>query len=412
MKHFFLFLVSAVSVGACLAQGDKAPDPKLLFSVIKNNPATAVKNQSATGTCWSFSTTAQVESQAIKNKLGEFDLSEMFTVRNIYIEKAKNYVLRQGHTQFGEGALGHDQINAIGKYGAIPESVYSGLINGNKAHDHKKLFKDLKQYLETLIAKTPLPQDWLAGYTKILDAALGAPPEQFDYKGKTYTPLTFAREVLQFNSNDYIALTSFSHHPYYQPFVLEVPDNFSSGAYVNLPIGELIQITKDVINNGYTITWDADVSNKGFMANKGIAGLYDTSINAYRKPNGKKAMYESKKGTGGVPAATPDAAFNSSASGNGKVEEGLAEDLEWDADLRQALFENLVTQDDHLMQITGIEMSKSGKTFFIVKNSWGEIGPDKGYIHVSEPYFAINTISLIVPKAALTSSQLERLKGR
>jgi bleomycin hydrolase len=363
MKRFFLLFVSTGLFAASFAQTE--------FTVIKNNAATPVKNQANTGTCWSFSTTSLVESQALKNNLGEFDLSEMFTVRNIYLEKAKNYLLRQGHAQFGEGGLGHDQIRAIAKYGAMPESVYSGLLPGKKSHDHQKLSGDLKKYLDSIIKLNPVPENWLDGFTGMLDAALGKPPAEFEYNGKMQTAQSFAKNILHFDANDYVMLTSFTHHPFYEAFILEVPDNFSNGSFYNIPAGELIQVTKDALNKGYTISWDADVSNTGFMPAKGIAGFYDT--------------------TGGVSEKNKE--------------------LEWSAALRQKLYENLTTQDDHLMHITGIERSVDGKDFFIVKNSWGNIGPDKkGYVNVSESYFAINTISLVVPKAAISKAMLDKLK--
>ena len=381
MKKLLLILALVHIACFSFAQSDvalsQAMETKQVFTVIKQNLATPVKNQASTGTCWSFSTTSLVESQELKNGLGEFDLSEMFTVRNMYIEKAKNYVLRLGHAQFGEGGLGHDQIRAIATYGAIPETEYSGLIDGHKSHNHQKLFNELNQYVNDLIKKTPLPENWMAGYIDILDANLGKVPAEFNYKGKTYTPKSFANEVLKFDANDYVALTSFTHHPFYEPFIIETQDNFSNGSYYNLPLDKLIQLTKDAITGGYTVMWDADVSNSGFMQNRGIA------VNIENK--------ESLKSKEDLMAGT--------------IEEGKA-----DAETRQRLFENLTTQDDHLMHITGLEKAKNGKDFFIVKNSWGEVGPDKGYINVSEPYFAINTISLIVPKAAISRAILEKLK--
>ena len=388
MKKLFLFIVAAACFAISFAQTDQmisiknTPNSKSRengnFTVIKQNAATSVKNQAATGTCWSFSTTSLVESQALKNNEGNIDLSEMFTVRNIYIEKAKNYVLRQGKAQFGEGGLGHDELRAIATYGAIPETVYSGLINGQQRHNHQKLIKELTQYLDSVIKVTPLTQDWLKGYMNILDETLGVPPTEFNYNGKSYTPLSFVKNVLRFNSADYVPLTSFTHHPFYKPFILEVPDNFSNGAYYNLPLTELIQLTKDALSNGYTVMWDADVSNSGFMQNKGVALYMGSTV------KGKNSA--------------------------DMMADGVIDDEKWDAGIRQELFENLTTQDDHLMHITGLEKSKDGKTFFIVKNSWGEVGPDKGYINVSEGYFAINTIGLIVPKAAISKEMLEKLK--
>lgn len=377
MKKIFLLSVSAAIVVSAMAQLDAKIIPSKFFTIEKSIAATPVKNQAMTGTCWCFSSTSMIESQCLKKNLGELDLSEMFTVRNIYLEKARNYVLRQGHAQFGEGGLGHDLIRAIATYGAEPESVYSGLKPGNKMHNHGKMVGDLQKYLDSILKVIPLPENWIAGYQKILDEGIGMPPESFDYKGKNYTPKSFGSEVLKFNSNDYVNITSFTHHPYYTPFILEVPDNFSNGSYYNLPLNEMIQLVENALKGGYSVLWDADVSNEGFMQSRGVAILPD-----------------------------PKAKITDKAM----VNAGNATEAKWDATKRQQLFENLTTQDDHLMHITGIEKSSSGKTYFLVKNSWGDIGPDHGYINVSEAYFAINTISLVVPKEALSKGLLEKLK--
>lgn len=344
------------------------------FFDVKMLKATSVKNQAMTGTCWCFATTSLVESEGIRKENREIDLSEMFTVRNMYIEKAKNYILRNSRAQFGEGGLGHDEIRAVATYGAIPLSDYTGLLNGQQNYDHQKLFGELQKYLDSILRKKPISNDWLDGYTKILDENLGAPPREFSYNGKTYTPVSFAKEVLHFDANDYVSLTSFTHEPYYQPFVLQVPDNYANGSFYNLPLNELIEAVKYAIDKGYTVAWDTDVSNKGFMQEVGLALNLDGSSYARDQVN-------------------PDMKENS-----------------YDAAVRQQLYENLTTQDDHLMHITGVEKSKGGKTFFMVKNSWGRIGPFDGYINVSEAYFAINTLSIVIPKAALSKEIIERLK--
>lgn len=334
------------------------------LTVVKQTESTPVKNQANTGTCWSFSTTSLIESTSIKDGVGEIDLSEMYTVRSIYTEKAKNYILRQGSVQFSPGGLGHDVIQAIENYGAIPENIYSGLLLGVNSHDHGKLDTQLKNYLDSLLKKRPVPADWMTGFQGILDEHLGKAPSTFTYKEKQYTPQTFAKEVLKFKADDYINITSFSHHPFYAPFILEVPDNFKNGSYYNVPLNELIELTQRAVETGYSVMWDADVSNKYFNQSAGYAIQWS--------------------GTEKPQTLNPD----------------LAE-IKYDQAVRQQLFESLVTQDDHLMHLVGIEKSKEGKKYFMVKNSWGETGPFKGFIHVSETYFAINTISLVVPKAAL-----------
>lgn len=368
-----LFLIVLVSITSFAFAQPSADNPKEEFTAVKILPATPVKNQAMTGTCWCFSTTSLVESQCMKNVKQELDLSEMFTVRNIYIEKARNYILRQGKTQFGQGGLGHDAIRAISLYGAVPDSVYSGLKPGERMYNHTMLENQLKQYLDEILRKIPLADNWIAGYKKILDTYIGVAPADFKYNGKTYTPQLFAKEVMKFNADDYVNITSFTHHPYYKPFVLEVEDNFANGSFYNLPLETMINEVKEAVNKGYTVMWDADVSNNGFKQDKGLA-LYIGNI-------------------------AKDNAFTTDTK-----------EEPWDAAKRQRLYENLTTQDDHLMHIIGTEKSKDGKLFFIVKNSWGKVGPYDGYINVSESYFAINTISLVIPKAALSKELLVKLE--
>lgn len=371
MRKLFLFVPLCCSI-LSFAQ-PAADNTKEEFTSIKLLPATPVKDQAMTGTCWCFSTTSLVESECMKTAKQELNLSEMFTVRNIYIEKAKNYVLRQGKAQFGEGGLGHDLIRSIATYGAIPDSLYSGLKPGQTSHNHSAMVRQLQQYLNDVLKKRPLPDNWLEGYTKILDEQLGVVPSEFKYKGKSYTAKSFAKDVLKFNADDYVSITSFTHHPYYKQFVLEAPDNFANGLFYNVPLQVMIDAVKEAVNKGYTVMWDADVSNNGFRQNKGYALYVGSNI--------------------GKDDFTPD-----------------VKEEPWDAAKRQYLYENLTTEDDHLMHIIGTEKSKEGKQFFIVKNSWGKVGPYDGYINVSESYFAINTVSLVIPKAALSKELLSKLE--
>lgn len=337
------------------------------LTIIRNNAATAVKNQARTGTCWCFSTTSLIESECLRKGLPAIDLSEMFTVRNIYKEKAQNYIRRQGATRFDEGGLGHDVIHAIAAYGAMPESAYSGLIGQATTHDHSQMVPALKNYLDSLLKLSPVPENWLSGFTTIMDSYIGAPPATFEYNGHNYTPLSFAKEVLKFNADDYAFFTSFTHHPFYQSFIIEVPDNVSNGAYYNIPLTELVNITKTAVQKGYTVMWDADVSNNGWLTSKG----YAFSPAADSIPMAKD-----------IDPDIPEKAYTQT--------------------YRQSLYEQLITQDDHLMHITGMKKTAKGKYFFVVKNSWSQkAGPFGGYINVSEPYFAINTVTIIVPKAAL-----------
>lgn len=343
------------------------------LTVTKSVAHTPVKNQGSTGTCWSFSTTSLIESQAIRNGGAVLDLSEMFTVRSIYMEKAKNYILRQGKAQFGPGGLGHDVIHSMAMYGAMPESAFPGLALGETQHNHEAMDAKLKQYMDSLLGFRPVPHNWMKGFESILNDHLGKPPETFLYGEKQYTPKSFAAEVLHFHPDDYIAITSFTHHPFYSPFVLEVPDNFENGSYYNVPIEEMIGLTEKAVLQGYSVMWDADISNKFFKQREGYAMQWKDTVNA------------------GKTVSADDA------------------EIRVNQNLRQDLYEELTTQDDHLMHIVGIEKSPKGKKFFLVKNSWGEVGQAKGMIHVSEAYFAVNTISLILPKAAIDKSLLAKL---
>ena len=232
----------------------------------------------------------------------------------------------------------------------------------------------LKRYLDELLGAPAVPANWLDSFKNMLNEHLGKPPAEFDYNGVKYTPKSFAKDVLKFSSNDYVNITSFTHHPFYALFILEVPDNFSNGSYYNIPLADMVQMVKTAINKGYTVMWDADVSNSGFMTNNGLA------------------MFLQRNEQETVNPVTAD-----------------DKEMEWTVNLRQQYFENLTTQDDHLMHIVGIEKSKQGKEFFLVKNSWGVSGPYLGYVNVSEAYFAMNTISLVVPKQAIDPALLLKL---
>ncbi len=298
------------------------------LSLVKKVEYTPVKNQAHSGTCWSFSTTSLIESQTKRNGLGEFDLSEMFTVRNVYTEKARNYILRQGKAQFSAGGLGHDVIRSISTFGALPENVYSGLLLGEKNHDHRKMDMLLKTYLDSILTLRPIPDQWMKGFQSLLDDELGKVPESFLYKEKTYNPISFAKDVLHFNPDDYIDITSYTHHPFYTTFILEAPDNFSNGSYYNVPLDEMIRITQDAIGAGHSVMWDADVSNRGFRQKDGFALQLEEQAEIPKEIHAD------------------------------------IEEMKFDQQVRQRLYENLTTQDDHLMHLVGLEKSAGGKNFF------------------------------------------------
>lgn len=342
-------------------------------TTIRRIETTTVKYQARTNTCWCYSTTSLIESECLRNTGVSFDLSEMFTARNLFIEKGKRYIQSEGKTLFEAGGLAHDALYGMMKFGAIPEEYYpSGQAIRNSETSSIQLEDILKTYLQKCIAQKQT-NTWMEHYVFILDSALGVPPQNFNYQGKEYTPVTFAHEVLNIKPEDYVTITSFTHHPYYKNFSLEIPDNYLlDGAYFNVPVNELISITEFAIEKGYSVVTDMDVSNNGW--NCGKMGF---------------AVYVPER-----PASIP----------NGDVPEDSANQA-----IRQKLFENKTTTDDHLIHLIGTAKSESGKRFFIQKDSGGARGPFAGYEYISENYFTINTLSILLPKAALSEEMLKRI---
>jgi bleomycin hydrolase len=339
---------------------------------IKQITAGTVKNQGNTNTCWSFSTTSMIESEQIQNQQKEIDISELYTARNLFIEKAKRYILSNGTTLFEAGGLSHDALYGIQKYGAIPNEFYSRekAVNFSEK-SHVQLDQVLKNYLDSILKKTPIDPNWLAGFIKKHDDIAGTPPEKFTWQGKEYTPLTFAKEVLNFNPDDYVTITSFTHHPYYQNFALEIQDNFlMAEKYLNVPLDELISIASNTIEKGYSLAVDVDNSNNGWNTFHSGYALFEK--NRFKNVN------------------NPDTV-----------------EMDYSPELRQRLFETLETQDDHLVHLVGIAKSKNGKLFFILKDSFGPQNPFKGYDYMSVNYFGINALSITVPKKALDEKYLK-----
>ena len=357
MRTKIFFIIQLFFVGSLYAQ--QLPPG---FTIIKNNAALPVKNQGVSGTCWSFASTSLAESELLHSYNEHIELSEAFTVWNLYIDKADKYIRRRGSARFSEGGLQPDVLYSIETYGAMPEMIYPGIGKDKVFNSDERMHRELQNYLDVLLKNNPdsVPLDWKDGYKKILSGYLGTPPSTFAYDDQQYTPKSFAQAFVNIHPDDFEGFTSFLHHPYYTSFVMEVPDNYNDNSYYNLPLDSLITITRKSILNGYTISWDADVSNDGFIFEKGFAMLLTQSDDAESVPN--------------------------------------INEMPYDAQLRQTLFDKQVTQDDHLMQITGLAKDPDGKEFFIVKNSWGTSNPCAGYMLVSIPYFAINTISIFVNK--------------
>ncbi len=365
-----------------MAQVTNKPGSQYQFKEIHSIDKTAVRDQCQTGTCWSYSTLSFFESELIKMGKGNHDLSEMFVARNAYIEKAITFVRMGGKHQFDEGGEGHDIPFIIEKYGIVPESVYTGLVNGKTRHNHSQLMSVLKPVVEAIAKEKPgqIGPEWIEAVEGILDAYLGKIPESFEYQGKTYTPLTFAKS-LGLNMNDYAMLTSFTHHPYYQTFAIEVPDNWSMQTAWNLPLDELMATVNESLEKGHSVAWATDVSEKGFSFRDALAIVpqHDSLI----KKVGKDDKLFNSAG-----AEKKGDAFNKPV-----VEKTI------DSKVRQDAFDNQSTTDDHGMHIVAQYLEETSQTpYYLVKNSWGINNPANGYLYASENYLKYKTISILVNK--------------
>lgn len=335
---------------------------KYEYTVVKENPATPVKNQARTGTCWCFATNSFIESELIRMGKGEHDLSEMFIVRNNYLTRIADNYIREGKGNVNPGSLAHMYINEMAKNGLLPDEVYDGINYDSPTHNHN----DLSTWVKTLSnqsveIKKRIPQPMLEG---LLDAYLGEVPEKFTYRGKEYTAKSFYQS-LGLKASDYVEITSFTHHPFYQLVPVEVPDNWDHALMYNVPLDEMMQIIDNAINTGYTVAWDGDISEPGYA--------FQHSIAVQTKDN-LRGMKQIEK---------------------------RAEELPVTQESRQADFEAFVTVDDHLEHITGIVKDQEGVKYYKTKNSWGTERNGDGYHYMSENYVKAKTISILVNKNSI-----------
>lgn len=355
------------------------------FKTVKENPITSVKNQSSTGTCWSFSGVGLLESELIRMGKGTFDLSEMYIVRKNYEDKAKKYARLHGNLNFAAGGSFADVVETINDFGIMPNDVYEGLNYGSETHDHGELDKVLAGYMNGIIGARGLSPVWFDGFLAILDTYLGEVPETFTYNGTEYTPHTF-KQYLGLNQEDYISLTSFSHQPFYTAFPVEVPDNWRWADSYNLPIDELIEVMDNAIMQGFTIAWASDVSEAGF-SRSGIAIIPDENAPENAGSDQEKWLGQSSR--------ERDVSIRSRVGMEVLAEKGITQEM------RQEAFDNYQTTDDHGMQIYGIATDQNGNKYYMVKNSWGETGPYNGLWYASVPFVKYKTLSIVLHKDAI-----------
>jgi bleomycin hydrolase len=383
MKYIVCFIL-LFSIFPLAAQ-DKTnkKDSQYAFTVIKSIEATDVQNQNSTSTCWSFSSLSFFESELMRlNKNKGLNLSEMFIVRRTYDLKARNFIRMHGRTNFGEGGGFPDVLNVVRTYGVVPEDVYTGKKDLKAPHNHQLLEGTLKNILSTAAKDETQKIDFdfmVNSVNAVCDEFLGKIPENFNSEGKTYTPVSYANSI-GINPDDYVLITSFTHHPFYKKFVLEVPDNWNWEGVYNIPLNELQSLMKDAIDKGFSIAWAADVSEKGFMFKDGLALVPEKPISEMNEEEKQKL------------STTPQA------------------QLTITQELRQKAFDNFETQDDHGMHIVGTAKDQNGTLYYIVKNSWGkERNQCGGYFYASESYVLYKTTSIMLHKKALTPALAAKL---
>lgn len=386
-------LLLALTLSCFVAYGqkkktEKVEEPKkaYTFTDVKINPQTPVQNQASSGTCWSFSGIGFVESELLRLGKGEHKLSEMWIVRHTYLEKAKKYARMHGTINLAGGGATHDVFNMIDKYGVVPQEVYGGLNYGTEKHVHGELDNVVKAYMDAIIRNPNrgLSTGWEAGLNGILDAYLGVVPEKFTYKGKEYTPKSYAQE-LGINGDDYVSLTSFTHHPFDTYFAVEVPDNWAWKESLNVPLDKFMATIDKALQSGVSVLWASDVSEKGFKYNLGFAVLPEAKLDNMN--DSEKAKWSAL-----TPAEMSKAIF--------EFKEPVTETVV-NQQLRQEWFDNYATTDDHGMVIVGIAKDQNGNKFYKVKNSWATDNEYKGYFYVSPAFVAGKTLNIMIPKSSL-----------
>ena len=391
IKSIILTAAALMAASSAYAQINFLGGPKYEFTTIKELPITSIKNQFRSGTCWCYAALSFVESEILREKGDSLDLSEMFVVGKSYRDRAVKYVRLDGHLNFGAGSSFGDVLHVIEDYGIVPQEAMPSMNYGTEMPEQAELDAALKGYVEA-IAQNPnkkLTTAWLNGFDGIVSAYLGEYPSEFEVNGKKYTPESY-RDALGFDVKDYVNLSSFTHHPFYEQFIIEVPDNWRWDTAYNLPIDELMEVMYNAIDKGYSIAWGSDVSEKGFTRS-GIATM----------------PVEKKKAAAG--SDQEKWVGKSTEENKEEAKPELPEEVIATQEMRQDGYDRKTTTDDHGMHIYGLAQDQNGTKYFMVKNSWGEAGKYKGIWYASDAFVRYKTLNIVVHKDALPKHIAKKL---
>jgi len=396
MKNQKLVIFTALLLTFSLSFAQKSDsNSSYEFTKITDIKHTPVKDQAKSGTCWSFATISFIESELLRTGKGEYDLSEMFFVYHAYRQKGEKYVRYHGTSNLGPGGQAHDVFSIMKEHGLVTQNEYPGQYQGEQKHDHGELDAVISGFLKAVVANEggKISPVWSKAYKGILESYLGTPPQDpglIAAKDKS----TGHSKSLGINPDDYIEITSYTHHPFYTSFVLEIPDNWSGASYYNLPVDELVEVINYSLENGYSVCWDGDVSDRGFSHSNGLAIIPE--IQPVSNEGTEMAKWEKMSDK-----EKNDLAYNFKELRSEKI---ITQEL------RQQVFDNFQTTDDHLMHFVGTVKDQTGKTYYVTKNSWSDKSNSKGgFLNMSEAYVRLNTIAILVHKNAVPSNIRKKL---
>ena len=391
-----LMLCTVFASGAQTAETDGEPEGYRFTdrNILRTTP---VKDQNRSGTCWCYSTMTMLESEILRSGGREMHLSEMWIVRHSFMDKAEKYMRMHGTINFAEGGASRDVTEGIKAHGIVPNDVYPGLNYGTDKPDFHELSRVLKAYLDAVMAasedgKKPLSTAWKRGFDALLDTYFGVCPETFEWEGRSYTPQSFAAS-LPIDMEDYVDLTSFTHHPFYTQFIIEIPDNWMWGTVYNVPLDEMMAAIDHALDKGYTVAWGTDVSDKGFSRTKGIGILPEADLESMSGTEAEKWGQLTQR-------EKEEALYKFDKPGKERTVTQQS---------RQEAFDNYDTTDDHGMVIAGTAEDQNGTTYYKVQNSGNVNSPYKGFWYFSKPFVALKTTSITINRNALPAALRKKL---